>query len=326
MESGGKKYVFMTSIQFQNRNSASGKQDDWVEFCSKFAKELFPIFRSHPTMVRVVEGSPIKAGKWNLRRLKKNRIFHDTVKEFSTSDTIGSPQNLIKFTSRGRAIDMNPTSLRYVNNVLNFLELFGPSILSPNYLDTEKGIIVEIGGGYGGECKMANDLALKLFGSKIDKRWNIFDLDSSVPLLSRWLDTFGYEASINPTFVSSSKIILVVSNAAFSEMDRDLQEKYFNEIILSAQSGYIIENFSTFSARFGGFTREEFIDRLKNSGKNVMDLNPRIWLSDFDKEAGTGLIVFSTKSFPKFKKYLSLVDMTEISTKWIRRRINKEGL
>jgi len=307
----------MAKIQFQNPDSASGKQDDWIDLCPQFAKdEMFQSFRSHPTMLRVVEGTPIIAGKWNLRRLKTSPLFNRFADKFSKSDKVGSPKELVCFNLHGRSIAMSPTTIRYVNNLMNLVELFNLDILLRE--------IVEIGGGYGGECKIVNDFSSEYFQNKIGVKWNIFDLESSAPLIRKWLNEFGYKVAFNPDPVSLRDPALVISNAAFSEMNRELQEKYFNEIILTAENGYFIENFSIFSASFGGFTREEFKKRLRFAGKHVYDLDARLWLSNFDKDAETGLIVFSTKKIDIPRRYLSLKNREEILTNKIFRlfRIN----
>lgn len=309
--------MVVTAEQFQDRHmSTSGSEDDWVSYGPKFAEDgLFPTFRSHPTMLRVVEGSPARAGKWNLRRLKSNKLFGLFVEKFSTSDFVGAPKNLIYFNFRGKNMSMNPTTLRYVNNLMNMLELFGPDVFRPAIVGGQKESIVEIGSGYGGECKIVNDFVSEYFKSALGDKWNVFDLNSSLPLISRWLATFGYWASMNPDQNSLGRISLVVSNAAFSEMKRELQEKYMSQIIEKAQRGYFIENFSTFSVQLGGFTRDEFIGRLKLAGKQVLDLEPRLWLSDFDQDASTGLIVFSTKKLPYIRRHLDIADAADLINK-----------
>lgn len=295
----------MNKKEFQDPDSASGKQNDWISVCASMVEDAsFAKFRSNDVMCSIVEGSPKRAGQWNLRRLRRNIFFRDYVTKFSTSDKFGKPKNLIKFKCNKEYFEMSPTTLRYVNNIMNIIDLFGKNALIPS----NENIIVEIGGGYGGECKIANDLASKFFRVNRNLNWSIFDLKSSELLISRWLNTFNYKASLNPDVDSFKSISLVISNAAFSEMERELQEKYFNEIILKAETGYFIENFGIFSGTFGGFSRKEFITRLENAGKFVVSLESRLWLSDFDNDAGTGLIVFSTNkplNYRERRMYLS---------------------
>lgn len=289
---------------FQNLQSITGQQNDWVDNCPIFVKdENFLTFRSHPTMLRVVEGSPVSVGRWHLRRLLKNPLFHLFVDKFSSSDTVGSPKNLIKFKSKNRKIEMNPTTLRYVNNLMNLIELFGVDISSKT--------IVEIGGGYGGECKIVNDF------SKIGKNWIVFDLNSSLPLIAKWLKIFGYQASLNPDITSLGEISLIISNAAFSEMFGDMQKEYFDKIILSAKNGYFLENFNRTGNRNGGFSRAEFIKRLKDAGKHVAELDPDKWLTGFDTESGTGLIVFSENNILIPDRNLNTLDMLLIASRKI---------
>ncbi|MBU1203293.1 hypothetical protein KKH39_04615 [Patescibacteria group bacterium] len=297
----------MAEYNFQDRSSISGQDDQWIKDCQEFAdNDSFKEFRNHPTVCRIVEGSPIRAGKWNLRRLRRNEVFHMMARKFSTSDIVGNPKNLICLKLRGNKINFNPTTLRYINNIFNLMDLFGVDIFA------KQNIIVEIGAGYGGECKIANDFSVEKFQEEIRERWKIFDLESSLPLISKWLEQFGYKASLNPEICFSGNISLVISNAAFSEMSRDLQEKYFKELILPACSGYFVENFSIYSSPFGGFSRGEFIDRLKKAGKYVFDLDARTWLSNFDRDAKSGLIIFSNEDIVLPKRNMSIVDSSQI--------------
>lgn len=298
---------------FKNLHSSSGRYNNWSTDCLLFAKnDYFFTFRSHPTMLYIVEGSPVRVGTWILRRLKKNPIFYSVIDKFSTSDSVGCPKNIINFVFKKRNIKINPTTLRYINNILNLVDLFGEDVFVTNFLDNKVKTIVEIGAGYGGECKIANDFSLYYHNIKIDENWNIFDLDSSLPLIRRWLNEFGYQATLNPNVDSLNNISLIVSNAAFSEMSRNLQEEYFNKIIMRAERGYFIENFGIHSAPFGGFTREEFIDRLKKAGKQVLELDPRTWLSNFDHDAKSGLVVFSDNNINVRARHLTAIERMEI--------------
>ena len=314
------KIVFdaMAEHNFKDTTSISGQDEQWIKDCLAFAKgDSFDIFRSHPTVCRIVEGSPIRAGKWNLRRLRNNKLFHTMAKKFSTSDTVGGPKNIINFRLSGDEINLNPTTLRYINNIFNLVDIFGVDIFA------SRNIIVEIGAGYGGECKIANDFSVEKFQEPIGNRWKVYDLESSLPLISRWLTKFGYTASLNQTVDFTNNISLVISNAAFSEMSRGLQEKYFRELILPARYGYFVENFGIYSSPFGGFSREEFIDRLRKYGKYVFDLNSQVYLSNFDNDAKSSLIIFADKDIKLPKRS---IQMTSLAQLWLRKFLYKTRL
>jgi hypothetical protein len=303
----------MVDNNLQDSMSFHSNDYQWKEDCQIVAKnDSFYTFRKHPTIIRMMEAFPVRTGRWLFRRLKRNSYFQSLAGLFSTSDKVGAPRNLLNFTLQEKNIEMNPYTLRCVANILNLVELFSVDIFSPELSNNRSGIIVEIGAGYGGDCKIANDFSVEYHKVAIGKRWNIFDLPSSTSLIIRWLNEFGYEAQLNQDPGSLKDIFLIISNCAFSELSRNFQEWYFKEIITHARQGYFIENFGRKSSLFGGFTRAEFIDRLKKAGKNVYELDARTWLSNFDNDAKSGLIVFSEKEIVIPTKRLYVVERFEI--------------
>ncbi|MBA4319486.1 MAG: hypothetical protein C0412_13880, partial [Flavobacterium sp.] len=248
-------------------DAVSAKENDWVKACIDAANDdvFFHTFRSSPAFLRVVEGSPVISGIWNLNRLLKNSIFAKVLPLVKTSDSVGFPSKIIYFKSvQKRNIISNKewlstTTIRYVNNCLNCLSLFGNKILNGN---TE---IYEIGAGYGGECKIFNDFAMSLYNKSIEESWHIFDLPSSTGLIERFLKQFKYSASfsrLGKRMNINNKDTLVISNGAFSEMSGDLLDSYFDSVISKAKHGYFITNFETHSVPHGGWTTEQFIDKL----------------------------------------------------------------
>jgi len=291
-----------------NMNEAvSAKELDWVEACQKAAKndDFFQIFRSSKPFLRVIEGTPASGGIWNLRRLLKEKDFIKSLPLIQKSDLIGLPRNMIDFTitnqnNKKRLItnySLSPITIRYANNAINSISLFGKDIINGK---TE---IYEIGSGYGGECKIFNDLSVTLCGSKIGERWHIYDLATSIGIIKRFLSYFKYSADFSNLSSSQSKIArnsLVISNGAFSEMRGSLLTEYFNSIIVNAKYGYFITNFETHSAPYGGWTTEEFIKRLKGYGKKDVTVLPTLeYLSYFDYQAGSKLVVFGHRQTKK---------------------------
>lgn len=267
-------------MEFFEPNSASGQNYIWKKNCILFAEtDSFNSFRSFPILIHIADGIPSRAGKWYLRRLKRNKLFRQYIDKFITSDLIGSPKNKIKFRFKNslKNFEISPLTLRFINNIFNIIEIFGDDILT--------GTIAEIGAGFGGESKIANDVF------KIGKKWNIYDLESSLPLIKRWLRCFGYEANLNPDLNGAD---LVISNHAFSELTLELQDLYFEKVIALSKNGYFMTNFERCSV--SGYTTETFINKLKESGKYVYRLDVNKWLSNFDKDEGGELIVFSENS------------------------------
>ena len=273
--------------------SVTANESDWGDACLAAALDdsNFLNFRSEKAFLRVIEGSPTAAGLYNLRRLLKNDRFRKCLPLLQMSDSIGNPQNLVEFKVDGINYRLSPTTIRYANNAINIMTIFGEEIL-------KSGVICEIGGGYGGEACVFNHFSRTIFNASIGNRWKLYDLPTSHLLIRRFLKTFQYEVDIVEEMDSKWRPDLVISNGAISEMWGDTLKQYLDNIVSRAKRGYFMTNFETASAPFGGITTDKYIAILKGMGKTDALLLPaRSFLSDFDHKAGTRLVVFGAGSF-----------------------------
>jgi hypothetical protein len=301
-----------------NKESVTANIPCWVRDSLKAGEddEFFRTFRRSQIFLEVIEGTTINGGLWNLKRLLKDNNFLVSINEISKSEFFGSPLNLIEFSTKdGLAHHLNPTTIRYANNACNILSFFGNKIL-----DLE---VYEIGGGYGGECKVFQDISRSVFSKSIS--WNIYDLPSSKSLITKWLANFGYRINFKEINEKISSNSLVISCGALSEMRGDLLREYVYNVVLKCNYGYFITNFETHSKPFGGWSTNEFIKYLKKNGKNdVQLLDARSWLSHYDFDVGTRLIIFGTSSISNRKSVLDIF-IYKIITKirGIERRITQ---
>jgi putative sugar O-methyltransferase len=150
--------------------------------------------------------------------------------------------SIAEFNIFGSSCRISPSSVYYGKT--------WSDIISTINKDTTIKKVVEIGGGYGGQCLVANQFA------KLDS-WLIFDLPEANALQKKYLESNGIknaQYSSTPTF--SSKTIehneveedgyswdLLISNYAFSEIDRDLQQVYLENVLKKARHGYMLMNF-----------------------------------------------------------------------------------
>ena len=131
--------------------SVTSQLDDWVqitEYLAKAPESIFKNFRTLPIFRIVIEGISIEGGAHLLLRLKRNHFFIDALHLIRTSENF-EPSCILKLHVNGKNVNISPTTARYCNNTINLINLFGLNVLSRN--------IVEIGGGYGGECKIIHD-------------------------------------------------------------------------------------------------------------------------------------------------------------------------
>jgi hypothetical protein len=134
--SDGHKESITANLEGWERCTTEAAQDD----------QKFRRFRRADAMLKVVEGSPRVSGIWNLRRLMRNKNFIASLPLLQESESIGLPLNLIDFTVDGNMYSLNPTTLRYANNVCNLLDIFGAAVFDGSP-------IFEIGGGTAANVK-----------------------------------------------------------------------------------------------------------------------------------------------------------------------------
>lgn len=147
-----------------------------------------------------------------------------SLNEFKRNDLLGKPRTFY-FEEIGR---ISPTTLRYIAVATDIRREFGNSKLTR---------IVEIGGGYGGQAAILRKLNM----------WDeyfIFDLPEVQNLIQRYLSFIGIGMIDFPKIntVNSCEYDLVISNYAFSELPRKIQDEYLDKVILKARRGFMLMN------------------------------------------------------------------------------------
>ena len=112
----------------------------YLDVCQYAAKsdEFFKRFKSHPAYTHVLEHVSYEEGKQYLKEIDSD--YFDKLQEIKQNDAMGKP-NTHEYPSVG---EISPTTIRYIKNTSDIINKFGTSFDS----------IVEIGGGYGGLCKV----------------------------------------------------------------------------------------------------------------------------------------------------------------------------
>jgi hypothetical protein len=154
-----------------------------------------------------------------------------------------------------------PSLLRYLKVDAEIESLFGN-------LNNYK--VCEIGGGFGGQYYVSS--RLHRFQS-----WTIFDLPQVLELQGKFLDACGDTRSGEVIFKSGIEIHpefgdLLISNYAFSELTRDVQEKYASWMFKNFSNGYITWN-TLSESKLGGIKLNELLDshnQLQILGENPL--------------------------------------------------------
>ena len=164
------------------------------------------------------------------------------------SDYIGNP---IKYNYTGVSIPLSPTTLRYLKVTSDLKTLFGIKL----------GNVAEIGGGYGGQT-LVNDQLLSVDQVKI------FDLTIVNKLIDRYLNSHLMNGAFKTTFINNEKPCdydLVISNYAFSELPTDVQKVYIRKVLSKSLRGYLTMNSGLGCPRSRGkLSLSELRDELPN--------------------------------------------------------------
>jgi putative sugar O-methyltransferase len=212
-------------------SEASSISDDNVypAFCEAASAqdELFARFRADPRYRVVLEHVTPAQGLAYLELIVRNYPFLiETMDAFRANDTIGAPPTH----DFGEQLGVwSPTTLRYAKVAGDLIKMFG---------ELRDFDIVEIGGGYGGQC-----FVLSLLGGW--RSYTIFDLPPVQKLQRRYLGQMGVH---NVAFESldslkrSARYDLVISNYALSECTRKIQDRYFAAVLDHSNRGYLTCN------------------------------------------------------------------------------------
>jgi len=124
--------------------------ENYLKVCQSAVddEEVFRTLKSHCDYTLVLEHVTSPEGLDYYLTIKKEFPYLlQFMEKFATNDDTGNPR---KYFYEEIGIEMSPTTLRYIKVLADLLNLFGR-------LDGMD--IVEIGGGYGGQCKIICDFS-----------------------------------------------------------------------------------------------------------------------------------------------------------------------
>ena len=221
------------------------------------SEKAFKTFRRKPAYHTVVEGVPKELGrKYVIYVKEKYPYLLQYIDKFATNDKIGSPV-LYYYDEIKREI--SSVTCRYIKILGDLIKFFG------SFEDMD---IVEVGAGYGGQCKIIYDYCKP-------RSYTIIDLPEANKLTKKYLKRFGITdvKFKTPGSELNEKYSLCISNYAFAEFDRVYQDLYVEKIIKNTDKGYMICNFFgeyEIKERPNGLTETE-IKKLKSSGERLSE-------------------------------------------------------
>jgi len=200
---------------------------------------MFNTFRRNPIYNQILEHVSRKQGLEYLRILSRDPVMVEHMDDFRANDDWGNPR-VYDYPDVGV---FSPTTLRYIKVLSDLRTHFGA-------LD---GLTIsEIGVGYGGQCRVINALFRPA-------AYCLIDIHPALTLAQRYLDHFALPTTL--TYSTMNELPerhddLVISNYAFTELPRHVQDVYLRKVIRHARRGYISYNAIT-PADFRSYTAQE---------------------------------------------------------------------
>jgi len=208
-------------------------------------------FKQHPDIVPIFEHTSAEQGEAYLRIIMLQHSYlhlHLRLGRFTANDEIGGANRCITLKD---GPSVSPSTLRYV-------KVLGDLI----YAGLASGdAIVEIGGGYGGQ-------ALVIRNKILWQSYTIFDLPEVQSLQERYLaehDILGVFFGKLEGGITIKPWDFCISNYAFSECNKQMQDWYLEHVILKSKKGYMTCNF--ISSQFGvdSYSQEQLLSLIPNS-------------------------------------------------------------
>ncbi|MEO0368601.1 MAG: putative sugar O-methyltransferase [Pseudomonadota bacterium] len=231
--------------------------------------ELFNEFKRHPTYNRILEHVSESQGQEYLNIISNHPDMLEAIEKFKENDKWGNPR-VYDYTSVG---SISPTTLRYIK-VLVDLRIY--------FQDLNDLEICEIGVGYGGQCRIINAY-FKL------SNYCLVDIQPALALTQRFLDNFIIDGSLSYQTMNElapKNYDLCISNYAFTELPRTVQDVYLHKVILNSTRGYITYNEIT-PKRFNSYKADELVATIP--GAKILEEKPLthpknciiVWGDDF---------------------------------------------
>jgi putative sugar O-methyltransferase len=207
----------------------------------------FNAFRRNPSYNEILEHVPESQGAEYLELLSRDPDVLAAMDRFKRNDDHGSPQTF-EYPGIGA---VSPTTLRYVKVLAD---------IKAHFQTADDLNICEIGVGYGGQCRVINAFFKP-------RAYCLVDIQPALALAQRFLDNYILHSVLSYKTVNELEPLeydLVISNYAFTELPRALQDVYLRKVILNSKKGYITYNEIT-PAEFRSYKADELTSAIPGS-------------------------------------------------------------
>jgi len=240
--------IYISSLPKRISTSLSDNQR-YPQVCLQAAHDyrFFNEFRRNPVYNKILEHVSEKLGKEYLNVIIKDAEILNVIDKFRANDAHGNPK-MYEYPTIGM---ISPTTLRYIK-VLVDLKTYFQTLDNLN--------LCEIGVGYGGQCRIINAYYKPA-------SYCLVDIQPALALTQRFLDNYILRSVITYKTMNELKeqeYDLVISNYAFTELPRTIQDIYLNKVILKSKRGYVTYNEIT-PAEFNSYKINELVSMIPGS-------------------------------------------------------------
>lgn len=243
----------------QGRKTSISDDDAYPVVCYAASQNehFFRRFRNNPIYNDILEHVTQKQGQEYLDIISQDDRLKFTDADwdnFHKNDLYGSPI-VFPYRINGRILHFSPTTLRYVKVLQDIITLFDKAQIRS---------VAEIGIGYAGECRLLTSYLSALTS------YSLFDLPEVLELSKRYLGKFGKDITGRIKFIDGTVIDtndtydFVISNYAFSELVRNIQDSYLEKVILKSRAGYMTWNSLSYE-KLDGYSLEELLQKIPGS-------------------------------------------------------------
>jgi hypothetical protein len=222
-------------------------------------ENTFNTFKSNNVYNSILEHVSSEQGELYINYLEKNfPEYVDNIDIFKLNDKYGGT----KKSYYDRIGNISPSTLRYIKVLSDLRDLIGD-------LNGKK--IVEIGVGYGGQSFILN----KFFNIK---EYSLIDLDEVLLLSEKYLNKLDVKSrliKIEDIDSIDEEFDLVISNYAYSELNKKLQDLYWDKIIKNSKNGYFTLNFISNLFNINSYNKEEILNKFKEKEPKILEETPK---------------------------------------------------
>lgn len=220
-------------------------------------KTVFDNFKRQSSYNQILEHVSYELGQQYIDTIERdNPGLLNIIDLFRQNDLIGNA-NVCDYPI---VKQISPSTLRYVKVLSDIIKLG---------IDLTEKDVVEIGGGYGGQCLILS----KYFKFR---SYTIIDLPEPLLLSDKYLKLNGIS---NVLFKDISELgkdtnyDYCVSNYAFSECSKEIQDEYLEAVINRSKNGYMTLNFISHIFSLESYSSNELLEKITSS--YLIDEEPR---------------------------------------------------